>query len=146
MSNINVLLDRLDKVRQVGEGRWRACCPAHNSSNPTSLSVVETGNGVILIKCWAGCGAADIVAAIGLSMSDLFPEKLSHHIPGKRDRQHWHAAKEALIALDQAAMLIWVAAENVSRGVVLTNEDHKTLAAAAAHVKNIRVMVAGWKR
>jgi DNA primase len=32
------VLDRLDKVRQLGTHKWTACCPVHDDSNP-SMSV-----------------------------------------------------------------------------------------------------------
>jgi len=139
-----MLLDRLDKVRQVGEGRWKACCPAHDDRSP-SLAVTEKPDGIILIKCWTGCGAADVVAAIGLSMSDLFPDKLSHHMPAKRDRQHWHMAKEALISLDRDALLITTAIENVCNGVYLNDKDRLLVCEAVRRINEARGLVAGWK-
>ena len=45
-------------------------CPAHDDKN-ASLSV-EKGDGKILVNCHAGCETEEIVAALGLSMSDLF--------------------------------------------------------------------------
>lgn len=66
------LLSRLDGVRHAGEKKWKACCPAHDDRNP-SLSIRETLDGTLLVKCWAGCSAKEIVAAIGLELRDLFP-------------------------------------------------------------------------
>jgi hypothetical protein len=53
----------------------RARCPAHNGSSSTSLSIGprRDGKGVV-VCCHAGCTTKDILAAIGLSMSDLFDE------------------------------------------------------------------------
>src|SRR5947209_2637635 len=69
---IHRVLSRLHNVHQRGEN-YTACCPAHNDKTP-SLSVSEGDDGRVLLKCWTGCKTEDIVAAIGLSMSDLFPE------------------------------------------------------------------------
>ena len=71
---INALLERLDRVRETGPGRWLARCPAHDDRHP-SLSIRETEDGTILIKCWAGCSAADVVSAVGLEPRDLFPDR-----------------------------------------------------------------------
>lgn len=66
------VLSCLDKVRSSGRNRWTACCPAHKDKSP-SLAITETSNGVVLLKCFAGCTAQQIVTAIGLNMRDLFP-------------------------------------------------------------------------
>ncbi|MBD8483353.1 virulence-associated protein E [Pseudomonas coleopterorum] len=62
----------LDKVRSSGRNRWMARCPAHEDRSP-SLAITETSDGVVLLKCFAGCTAHEIVNAIGLEMRDLFP-------------------------------------------------------------------------
>ena len=65
-------LGRLEGVRKSGEG-YTARCPAHDDRR-ASLSVSEGDDGRVLIKCFAGCDARDVVAALGLAMKDLFPE------------------------------------------------------------------------
>src|SRR5947209_1384357 len=64
------VLERLDRVKRNGDG-WSARCPAHEDRNP-SLSVSETADGRVLLRCFAGCGFAAIVAALGLEERDLF--------------------------------------------------------------------------
>ncbi|HEY0714562.1 MAG TPA: toprim domain-containing protein, partial [Polyangia bacterium] len=66
-------LNRLDRVRKTPEG-WSALCPGHDDKNP-SLSVGEGEAGQILLRCFAGCPAEAIVAAVGLRLADLFPER-----------------------------------------------------------------------
>ena len=72
---VEVLLERLDGVRDRGGRQWYARCPAHNDNSP-SLSIKETNDGTVLIHCFAMCSPADIVAAIGIELADLFAEKL----------------------------------------------------------------------
>jgi CHC2 zinc finger len=67
------MLAKLQSLRKTGTG-WMARCPAHADRSP-SLSVTQTADGTVLVRCHAGCTAADIVAAIGLTMADLFPNK-----------------------------------------------------------------------
>lgn len=64
---------RLDKHRKAGERSWSARCPAHADKGP-SLKVTDV-DGKLLIKCFAGCTAAEVVAAMGLNLSDLFPPR-----------------------------------------------------------------------
>lgn len=76
---IDVLLDRLDGVQRVGEGQWKARCPAHEDNDP-SFGVKVTPDGKILIHCFAGCDKLSILHAAGLNMADLFPDSHDHHV------------------------------------------------------------------
>jgi hypothetical protein len=49
-------------------------CPAHNDAHG-SLSVSMGRNGGAVVHCHAGCETRDVLAAIGLTMRDLFPTK-----------------------------------------------------------------------
>lgn len=78
------LLDRLDRVRQTGPATWLAACPAHADKSP-SLSIRELDDGRVLVHDFGGCSVHDVVAAIGLEMTDLFPEKpITHAKPERR--------------------------------------------------------------
>ena len=76
-NNINALLEKLKKVSAKGKGQWTACCPAHEDRSP-SLAIKEVPDGRILIKCFAGCGASDVMQAVGMTLSDLFPDGESY--------------------------------------------------------------------
>jgi len=67
------VLARLPGHRRSGAG-WMARCPAHEDRNP-SLSIFRGEDGRALLHCHAGCKTKDIVAALGLKMSDLFTPK-----------------------------------------------------------------------
>ncbi len=73
--NVERLLARLSKVKSLGAGRYKACCPAHEDSEP-SLAIRVVDDGRILIHCFAGCPPGDVLAAIGLSLADLYPTPL----------------------------------------------------------------------
>ncbi len=77
------ILERLQKVRRTGAGRWIACCPAHNDKSP-SLAVREADGGRVLIHCFGGCSAQEIVGALGLELSDLFPPRNENYRPEAR--------------------------------------------------------------
>jgi hypothetical protein len=73
-SPVERVLDRLrSKPRRSGRG-WTARCPAHEDRTP-SLSITETADGKVLVKCWAGCSTESVLAALGLRWSDLFPRQ-----------------------------------------------------------------------
>lgn len=68
---IDNILQHLDKVKKRGKG-YQARCPAHDDGGP-SLSLSEGDDGRVLVHCHAGCATAAVMAAIGLTMADLFP-------------------------------------------------------------------------
>jgi hypothetical protein len=63
------LLSRLRGVRKTRDG-WMALCPVHDDKN-ASLSIGQE-DGRILLHCFARCDPAAIMAALGLTMADLF--------------------------------------------------------------------------
>ncbi len=65
------LLEARGCRRGAAAGSWT--CPAHDDRTP-SLSVSEGTGRRILVKCFAGCTVEQIVAALGLSLADLFAE------------------------------------------------------------------------
>ncbi len=69
---INRILKTLEGVRPAGNGQWAAKCPAHDDRR-ASLSVGVGDGGRAVLHCHAGCSTSDIVRAVGLEMSDLFP-------------------------------------------------------------------------
>lgn len=70
------------RPKPSGSG-FEARCPAHEDRK-ASLSVSEGEDGKVLVKCFAGCETPDVVAALGLRMSDLFPEEPK--APAKKSR------------------------------------------------------------
>lgn len=136
--SVTALIDRLDRVSAVGKDRWRAICPAHESRNRTqSLAIRELPDGTCLVKCFAGCGAADVVNAVGLQFSDLFPER---HVAPTEARKagragHWHAAREALQVLRTEVLIVALAAERVLRGEPLSSADHDRVLQAATSIR-----------
>ena len=72
MSAAGKILERLEGVKRTGDGRWTARCPAHDDRSP-SLSIKEIDDRV-LMHCFGGCETSAVLAAVGLNMSDLFPQ------------------------------------------------------------------------
>lgn len=83
-----VLLDRLQRVRKTGAGRWVACCPCHDSTSKASLAVRELPDGRVLVHDFGGCAAEDVLAAVGLEFADLFPEPPSASAEARGDRRY----------------------------------------------------------
>jgi hypothetical protein len=58
--------------RRSGD-EWSLRCPAHDDQHP-SLGMRVTDTGVVLLNCRAGCDTNDVLAAVGRTMRDLFPD------------------------------------------------------------------------
>lgn len=128
MSAAERLLSRLEGARATGKGKWIARCPAHDDTSP-SLSIREADDGRLLVRCWAGCASAEIVAAVGLALRDLFPRAL----PGASPlpvRTRWDRA-DAWTCLQTEALIAAVAASDAARGLPLSPADAARCALAA---------------
>jgi hypothetical protein len=86
VSAIDNLLSRIPTAKAIGRDRWKARCPAHQDKTP-SLYLRSTDDGRVLMHCFGGCEALDVLGALGLEMTDLFPERLpSDYQPPRRER------------------------------------------------------------
>jgi hypothetical protein len=70
--DVHEVLARLKGVRRSPKG-FVALCPAHSDRN-RSLSISEGNDGKILIHCFAGCPTTTVMAAIDMTLADLFPK------------------------------------------------------------------------
>lgn len=73
---LNALGDADCRPRKSGTG-YSARCPAHDDSKP-SLSISEGDDGRVLLKCQAGCATEEVLAALHLTVADLFPPKTAN--------------------------------------------------------------------
>ena len=71
MTPVETVLAKLRNAKRAGNG-WSARCPAHKDQK-ASLSISEGDDGRALVNCHAGCSVNAVVAAIGLTLRDLFP-------------------------------------------------------------------------
>lgn len=98
---IDAVLARLAGARKAGDGRnYTARCPAHDD-RLASLSISEDREGKVLLNCFAGCGVEEVVAALGLSMADLFPRDSRDERPGGSDHPDRRPAQR--ITVDELA-------------------------------------------
>lgn len=121
--NLEKLLSRLQKVEQLPAGqhiaRYRACCPSHDDRKP-SLSITLAQSGAILLKCWTGCSAEEIIGAAGMEMTELFPDTKTHHHPPERRP---FSADQAATTIASDAMVIAMVAAKIRNKQQLTEDD-----------------------
>ncbi len=138
---IDALLSRLDFVRPTGPGRWVADCQSHQSKSKRSLSVRELDDGRVLLHCWGGCSVQEVLGALGLEFSDLYPEKEVQDYGNKRERRPF-SASDALKCVARESLYVAIVAEDLSRGELLTNRDRELLLIAAGRI-NTAIEVCG---
>lgn len=68
------ILNRLQGVSAAGDGKWVARCPAHTDTHP-SLSIRLHEQGRIDLKCFVGCEWENILTALSLPKSAIYPPK-----------------------------------------------------------------------
>ena len=133
---IGNLLNRLEKVKGK-KGRWTACCPAHADRSP-SLAITALDDGRILLKCFAGCSAYEIVSAVGMDMQDLFPKE---ELLGKKpDNQAIKSERRPFYATDLMkiihfeALITSIAAFDMAEGRQISPKDKKRLKTAFTRI------------
>lgn len=80
------VLGKLLGVKGAGKSAWVALCPAHDDKQP-SLSIREI-DGQTLLYDHGGCHTVDVVASMGLEMTDLFdsPRGVTYEYRGANDQ------------------------------------------------------------
>lgn len=140
-----MLLSRLHGMRQQDRG-WRADCPVGHSSRG-SLSIGERDDGTVMVHCFAGCSAADVVAAAGLSLADLFPERPRDDSPeGRRAARaafRQSAWTAALGVLAMESTVIAITAETILRGEPMTPDDVERVHLASNRIHDARGVLHG---
>lgn len=61
-------------VKMDGPNRARSSCPAHDGDNGTALSILDTADRVNLHCFTRDCDGADVLAALGMGVRDLYHE------------------------------------------------------------------------
>ena|ERR1700734_2819112 len=138
MRPADTLIARLSGVKVTGKGRWMAKCPAHEDGSP-SLSIREMDDGRLLIYDFGGCGSLEVLGALGLSLTDLFAERLTHCAPPLRGG---FTAEEVLIAIEHETFVARLILQEAKDGP-LTEFGMARLDTAIRRISNARIVAYG---
>ena len=134
-SPIDTLLSKLDRVKRTGPRTWAALCPAHADKSP-SLSLRESDDDKVLIHCHAGCSVHEVVSAIGLEVSDLFPPRpVDPSRVGKPERRPFPAA-DCLRAVAFEATIVALAGAAIIAGEPFSQFDKDRLLVAVGRIND----------
>ena len=120
MSQLEPILSRLSKVRGRN-GSYTACCPAHDDKSP-SLAIREE-DGKVLLHCFGGCSVSDVVGALGMEMTDLFPPKTDMGIPMSPQPRVKFFASDLLRVIAMEASIVSICAYDMAKGKNLPSAD-----------------------
>lgn len=133
-------LSRVSSAKETGPGEWICSCPGplhdRGDRNP-SLSLKEQQDGTLLVHCLAGCETAEVLAAVGLDLRDLYPEPLSHYKAplSKFQRKRHGQAMDALRAIRHEVLIASVAAGMIRNGEALDDDAIDRLVTAEYRIK-----------
>ncbi len=132
------LLQRLDKVKRTGPDKWIASCPTRRDKTP-SMTIRELPDGRVLVHDFGGDSVHDILAAVGLEMSDLFPPRpLSD---GRKPERKPFFVDDALRCLAFEAKLVRLAALETLEGKLLSDVDFDRLVIAVERIETAMEVV-----
>jgi hypothetical protein len=132
----STLLSRLDNVRQTAPCRWVARCPAHDDRSP-SLSVRELDDGRVLLHDFGGCETEAVLAAIGLTLGDLFARPLGEFSASRTAMP----ARDLLVMLDHEVIVAVLILNDVVQRRAVTEPQVRRLMQAASRIGAARDMV-----
>jgi len=129
MTPVENLISRLDKVKGRN-GSWTARCPAHSDNGP-SLAVRENEDGRILLHCFAGCETANVLGAIGMDMTDLFPpDNKRREVTSKPSMKPAFFASDLMRIIHFEALIVQIVAYDIAHGKLPTEETRERMLTA----------------
>jgi hypothetical protein len=135
------LISRLEGVRQTGSDRWIARCSGHEDRR-ASLSIREVDDGRVLLYCFAGCTAEEVLNAIGLDFSVLFPDKPKGGSFVRNPRRAFNAM-DVLTCSALEATIAHVAASDLANGKTLSETDRQRLLLSAVRLSHAVEVASG---
>ena len=138
MTPVEKFLSRLAAVKGRS-GAWTAKCPAHEDGSP-SLAVREADDGRVLVHCFAGCETDSVLRAVGMDISDLFPDdgkRAQYPIEGKPRLKPAFYASDLIRILSFEALVVSICASDLRRGKALSDEDNERLLVAQQRIEEV---------
>ena len=130
--SIETLINRLDGIKETGHGKYVARCPAHEDRSP-SLAIKEGDDGKVLIHCFAGCEAEDVLSALGMTFSDIMPERIGTKHSYRPMRQRFDA-RQVLQGVSHEIMVVCLIADRLA--AVADEHDQARLMLSSSRLNN----------
>lgn len=134
---IENILSMLKKVKKSSAYSYRSICPAHKG-NSQSLSIRVRDTGKVDIHCFAECQGADVMAAIGLTLADLYPDRIEPPIGLGKERRF--NSYDVLAGIASESLIIAHLASELQT-YPLNKADHDRLFLAVKRIRTAAKLV-----
>ena len=143
---LNRILERCENIRPSGDG-YRADCPYGHRSRG-SLSIKQADDGRVLLHCFSGCSALEVMHGLGLELKDLFERPITTNLTPEELKRHKRAIKQsqwkaALDFLPKEIFIVQIAAVQIGKEEPLNVEDHLRLELAGKRLTSAREVLCG---
>jgi hypothetical protein len=101
--------------------------------------VREADDGRVLVHCFGGCDIQSVLGAVGMDMSDLFPERVEradYSQPLKSLKPAFYASDLLRIASFEC-LVVMIAAYDMRRGKKLSKDDMERLQTAQQRIEEV---------
>lgn len=135
LSPIDRLLPLLDRVKRTGPSTWMASCPTREDKHP-SMTIRELDDGRVLLHDFGGDSVEEVLAAIGLTFSDLYPPRpVDPAYIGKAERRPFPCA-DSFRAVAFESTIVALAGAAIIAGEPLTKSDKDRLLVAVERIND----------
>ena len=135
------LLDRMPRARKgLRPGEFWSGCPAHGSRRGRPVHIAVHDDGRILLHPFCGCAVEDVLAAVGLSFSDLYPERLTSSGENRSfaPARTGIPARDLLALVDHEVLVAVLIVDDILATNLVTEEQRARLTQAAARIGKAR--------
>ena len=132
---LSLILSKLEKVSGT-RNRFKALCPAHGDRTP-SLSITEGDDGRVLLYCFGGCTIDSVLAAMGLSITDLFPPNGSRSKPALSGISR----RELSTAVDFEKTVLYFIKADAAKGREIASGDSERAQLALQRIKKSKALL-----
>jgi hypothetical protein len=120
--------------RQTGRDSYVFHSPTREDRRPScTLRVLDDGR--VLIHDFGGDSTEDILSAIGLSFSDLYPDRVGEERHGLRGERRPFPAQDILRCIGFEALVVLAAATAMMAGEPFTDADRARLVIAIGRLQ-----------
>ncbi len=130
---IENLLNRLDKVRNRGGGKWMASCPCHEDKTP-SLAI-KYDNETILLHCFSQqCSPQEICSSIGIEITELFPPSDKFDAKQPAQKRQFYDSAQVLEGLAYEALVMHIISNDILKNGSIEPDERERLAQASCRI------------
>jgi hypothetical protein len=137
-----LILSHASGIKRLGPDKAVFKSPTRDERT-ASVSICRGPDGSVLMHDFGGDGAAEVLAAMGLSLASLYPERNRRDMtPAERSEMRAHARMANWVAVlgvvGLEAKVVIIAGRQIKAGKALNDEDERRLDEALIRIDSAR--------